>query len=58
MASPFPEPGLARLRRHLARQPLALTLVAIRLRLLLRSGLADAGEGEPQEAPKAAPTAG
>lgn len=55
MASPFPEPGLARLRR-IWRQPLALTLVGIALcGCSFDLGSLMPEKEKPQEAPKAAP---
>ena len=54
MASPFPEPGLARLRR-IWRQPLALTLVGIALcGCSFDLGSLMPEKDKPQEAPKAA----
>src|SRR5438045_1317744 len=54
MASPFPEPALARLRR-IWRQPLALTLVGIALcGCSFDLGSLMPEKDKPQEAPKAA----
>lgn len=56
MASPFPEPGLARLRR-IWRQPLALTLVGIALcGCSFDLGSVMPEKEKPQEAPKPART--